>query len=224
MTPATAITDIVFDIGHVLLAFDPRFYYAEIPFFNGQPERLDYFLRQVCTRDWHEQHDLGRSYEETAQELAQRHPEFEAAIHAWGPNFGAMLQPIPGTIDILERLNASGRCRLTALTNFPETSFAAARAKYGFLDHFSDIVVSGTEKIKKPDAEIFRRLIQRCELAPHSALFIDDSPANCASAAKLGFRTHQFKTPTALYEELADLTLLQRPVPNFAPSPIPQPF
>ena len=223
-TSVQPITDIIFDIGNVLLAFDPRWYYQTLPMFAGHTDKLEAFLNEICTRDWHEQHDLGRSYEETAAELANQHPDYAEAIYAWGPNFDDMLRPIPGTIDILRHIREKSQIRLHALTNFPLTSFQRARKTYDFLGYFYTVVVSGEEGIKKPDPVIFHRMIERTGITPASTIFVDDNAANCAEAKRQGLILHRFETPEIFYGFLVEHQIVSLPVPAFVPSPQPKPF
>ena len=203
MTHPTAV---IFDIGHVLYDWDPRALYGQL-FDDG--DALDAFLRDVATREWHFQHDAGRPFAETSAELIARHPEHAAMIAAWGPRFSEQIPgPMPGSIEIVEELDAAG-VPLFAITNFSGEFFAPFRAREArVFDRFRDIVVSGDEKLVKPDAAIFHLALTRFGLAADDALFVDDNAANVAGAAAVGIRAHHFNGAARLRAELIALGLL----------------
>lgn len=198
------VVAVVFDLGGVLIDWNPRHLYRDV--FTGADE-MEHFLGAVCTLEWHAQHDLGRPMARTLPEQAARFPEYREHIMLWANQDAMVGGAIPETVEILRRL----RARLVpcfAVTNWPSESFARVRGRFEFLDWFDGIVVSGDERMAKPDPRIFRLLIDRYHLDPAATLFVDDSPVHCAAAAELGFRTHVFTSADELVADLEDLGLL----------------
>ncbi len=177
-------TSIIFDVGHVLYDWDPRFLYERL---IPEGEALDAFLRDVCTRDWHFQHDAGRLFAETSAKLIARHPQHAALIAAWGPRFNEMIPgPMPGMPELVAEIDAAG-VPLYAITNFSGEFFAAFRAQEAALfDRFRDIVVSGDERLMKPDPAIYRLALDRFGLSAGEAVFVDDRADNVAAAEAVG--------------------------------------
>ncbi|MCL6437144.1 MAG: HAD family phosphatase [Rubrobacteraceae bacterium] len=197
---------VVFDLGGVLVDWDPRYLYRKL--FSDE-EEMERFLSEVCSPRWNRQLDLGRPFEEAVAELRARHPRYAREIEAYHSRWGEMLGgPIAGSVELLGRLRGRG-VPLYALTNWSSETFAIARKRYGFLGWFEEIVVSGEEKVAKPDHEIYRRLVERCRLDPRSTLFVDDVEENVAAARSLGFYGVVFRDPEMLAEELARLGILE---------------
>jgi 2-haloacid dehalogenase len=207
--PKRSPVTVVFDLGGVLLDWDPRHLYRKL--FNGDEAAMESFLAEICTTDWHYNHDLGRSFDEGAKLLYGQHPEKTALIKAWGERFDEMVSgSIENTVDILAELRARGT-PIYALTNYPTEAFVIARKRFEFLDWFLGMVVSGEEKVAKPDSQIYAILIERYKIDPRRAVFIDDSEKNVAVAQALGFIGIQFTSPATLRLELQALGLLQVP-------------
>ena len=198
-------TSIVFDVGHVLYDWDPRFLYERL---IPEGEALDAFLRDVCTRDWHFQHDRGRPFAETSAELIARHPEHEALIAAWGPRFAEQIPgPMPGMPELVAELDAAG-VPLYALTNFSGEFFAPFRRQEAALfDRFRGIVVSGDERLVKPDPSIYRLLLDRYGLEAGRTVFVDDRAENVAGAESVGMTAIRFTGAEPLRAELVRLGL-----------------
>jgi 2-haloacid dehalogenase len=175
---------IVFDIGRVLYDWDPRFLYERL---IPRGEALESFLRDVVTVEWHFQHDAGRDFADTAAELTALHPHHAELIAAWGPRFAESIPgPITGMHELVARLDAGG-VPLFAITNFSHEFFPPFRAaEAGLFDRFRDIVVSGEEKLVKPDAAIYRLALDRFGLPATGTVFIDDNAANVAGADAVG--------------------------------------
>ncbi len=175
---------IIFDIGRVLYDWDPRFLYERL---IPAGEALESFLRDVVTVEWHFQHDAGRDFADTSAELTARHPHHADLIAAWGPRFAESIPgPIPGVHELVARLDDGG-VPLFAITNFSHEFFPPFRAAEAALfDRFRDIVVSGEEKLVKPDAAIYRLALDRFGLDAADTVFIDDNAANIAGAEALG--------------------------------------
>lgn len=199
------IKAVVFDIGGVLIEWDPRNLYRRL---FADAREMERFLSDVCTLEWHAAHDRGVGYEENAAPLIARHPQYADAIRAWGQGSAEMEGgEIAGTVELLRRLVAKG-VPVYALTNMEADTYPRRLEQYPFLRWFAGTVVSYQEGVVKPDPEIFRRLIDRFELRPERTLLIDDAQRNVEIAAGLGFQTIQFKTPPRLATELERLGLL----------------
>jgi 2-haloacid dehalogenase len=193
------IDAVIFDIGGVLLDWDPRHLYRKL--FDDE-QAMERFLAEVCTLEWHEANDLGVPFAVTCGELAARHPEYADLIWAWGRRSEEMIAgPIHGTVNILRELRKrSMRCY--ALTNMEAETYPRRLERYEFLRWFDGTVVSSTEGIVKPDPQIFRRLMDRFDLVPETTLLIDDSARNVAAAAALGMQTVRFASPEDLRRRL----------------------
>lgn len=207
MTPKRDIQTIVFDLGAVLIDWNPVYMYKKM---FAEPQEMDYFLKNICTKEWNEKQDAGRSLYVATQELVQKHPEYETYIRAFYGRWTEMLGgPIEGTVNILEEIYQSKKYKLLALTNWSGETFPFARCRFHFLNYFEDIFVSGILKTKKPDSAIFSILINRSGIAPNKSLFIDDSGANIEMAAEMGFHTIKFMNPELLRKGLKDLGILE---------------
>lgn len=192
---APPIEAAVFDIGGVLLDWDPRHLYRKL--FSDQVA-MERFLSEVCTLDWHAAHDRGRSARESCAELAARHPAQAELIMAWAQRSEEMVVgPIEGTVALLAELRAAG-LPCYALTNMEAETYPLRRERWEFLRWFDGAVVSAHERVIKPDPEIFRRLLDRFALRAESTALIDDSPRNIETALGLGFRAVRFESPAQL--------------------------
>ena len=199
-------TAVIFDVGRVLYRWDPRFLYERlIP--DGEP--LDAFLRDVVTIEWHFQHDAGRDFADTSAELIATHPHHRALIEAWAERFLESIPgPVPGMFALVDALHGAG-IPLYAITNFSHEFWPAFRAQEAAMfDRFRDIVVSGVEKLVKPDAAIYALALDRFGLEPARTVFIDDSEANVAGAAAAGLIALHFAGEPKLRRELTTLGLL----------------
>jgi 2-haloacid dehalogenase len=197
---------VVLDVGNVLFTWDPRFLYERL---IADDRALDAFLRDVVTHEWHFQHDAGRPFAETREELAARFPEHRDLIALWGPRFNESLGPaVPGMIELVEELDERG-VPLFAITNFSGEFWVPFRDREAALfDRFKGIVVSGDEKMVKPDPAIYRLALDRFGLRADEAIFVDDRADNIAGAQSVGMRGHIFTGVEALREELSALGLL----------------
>ena len=196
------MTSVVFDLGNVLIPWDPRFLYRKLLPDEAAVER---FLGDVCTAEWNLGLDAGRPWDEAIGELLERHPAHAPLIRAYDERWGEMIAPaIAESVMILEELAAAGT-PLYALTNWSEAKFNYARPRYPFLDRFRDIVVSGTVKLVKPDPAIYRLLLDRNGLSARECIFIDDSLKNVEAAAALGMNAIHFRSPAELRSLLAGL-------------------
>jgi 2-haloacid dehalogenase len=204
VTRDPGIPAVVFDVGGVLLDWDPRYVYREL--FDDEAE-MERFLTEICSREWHEGNDRGVPYAQSCAALAARHPEYAELIWTWGRRTEDMIGgPIEGTVAILEELQAAG-VRCYGLTNMEAETYPRRRARYAFLRSLAGTVVSSSEGVIKPDPEIFRRLLARFDLDANATVMIDDSPRNLQAAARLGMATVLFGSPEQLRAELVALGL-----------------
>ena len=200
---------VVFDLGGVLIDWDPRYLYR----------KLLADLATVCTPEWNAEQDRGRPFADGVAELVERHPAHAAAIAAYHERWPEMLGgDIPGAVELLAELRATG-VPLYALTNWSAETFVLARERFEFLDWFCGLLVSGEEGVIKPDPAIFELLLDRFGLDPGSTFYVDDSAANAAAAAALGLDAVRFTGPGRLRRDLAARRLLARPAPTARPSP-----
>ena len=196
---------VLFDVGRVIVRWDPRTLYSKI---FPDAARCDDFLAHVCTMDWHTEHDRGVTMTENARRLIVRFPQHADAIHAWDARWDEMFSGvIPETVDAIEAMHARG-VPLYALTNMPAEKADGCFAMSPVFGRFRDIVVSGVEGVAKPDAAIFRITCERAGLAAHEMLFVDDSAPNIEAAHRLGFDVHLFDDPAALRPALKSRGLL----------------
>jgi 2-haloacid dehalogenase len=196
----------IFDLGGVLIDWDPRHLYRKL--FGGDEAAMEEFLASVCTSAWNEMQDAGRSFAEATRALMPRHADKRELIEAWGTRFGEMIPgAIDGTVEVLAEVKARG-APVYAITNWSAETFPPQRARFEFLSWFDGIVVSGEERVVKPDPRIFRILFERYGVAPESAVFIDDVARNAAAASALGIRGIHFRSPAQLRSELVAVGLL----------------
>ena len=196
---------VVFDVGNVLYGWDIRALYARL---IDDPARLDWFCTQVVTPEWHFQHDAGRPFAETSAELIGRFPAEADLIRAFGPRFNETVTgEVPGMAGLLQRL-AARNVPMFGITNFSHEFWPAFRPQARLIDHLRDVVVSGAERLVKPDPAIYRAAIARFGLAPGSALFVDDREENVGAAAANGFVGHHFCGADGLAQALAEFGLL----------------
>ncbi|MBU6395373.1 MAG: HAD-IA family hydrolase [Sphingomonadales bacterium] len=197
---------VVWDIGHVLVQWSIRYLYEKL---IDDPAQLDWFLAHVVTVPWHFRHDAGEPLADLIAEKVAEYPEHRALIEAYAPRWlDTIPGPIEGTPALVEALAARGVSQFS-ITNFGADTFAMFRPTFPVLDHMGDIVVSGAERLMKPDPAIFQLAAQRFGHSPERMLFIDDNAANIASAAALGWQVHHFtRGAEALEADLRALGLL----------------
>lgn len=179
------ITTVIFDFGGVLLDWDRKYYYKNV--FKTEDE-MNFFLDNICTLQWNSQMDKGFSFDECILKLCKEHPEFEKEIKAYKDNWHNMLRgAIDDGVAILDKIYNSHKFRLLGLTNWSHETFPYAKKNYKFLEKFEGILVSGEEKMIKPDAEIFERMISKFNLNANECVFIDDNIHNIEASIKAGF-------------------------------------
>jgi 2-haloacid dehalogenase len=203
--PNAKIRSVLFDLGGVLVDWNPRHLYRQMFLDEGV---MEHFLATVCTQAWNEEQDAGRPFFEGVELLIARYPEHAAAIRAYDLRWGEMLKgAIEESVAILAELRASG-VPLFALTNWSAEKFPLARTRFAFLEWFDGIIVSGEERLKKPDRRIYQLAVERFGLAPAETLYVDDAEKNVRAADLLGFRTHHFVEPEELRNRLVGCGLL----------------
>jgi 2-haloacid dehalogenase len=197
--------NIVFDLGMVLIEWDPRHLYRKV--FDDE-DKMEWFLANVCHSAWNLEQDKGRSFDDGVIEATSRHPEFVKEIAMYRDSWMEMVPgAIEGSVTILEELHIKG-VPLYAITNWNGDTFRATRSRFGFLSLFKDIVVSGDEKILKPEPAIFELLVKRNGIKLRDSLFIDDSVKNVLGAKAVGMLGHHFVTPDGLRDDLVGLGVL----------------
>jgi 2-haloacid dehalogenase len=205
---------VVFDLGGVLIDWDPRYLYRKL---LADEAAVEEFLATVCTPEWNAEQDRGRPFAEGVAELVERHPAHAAAIAAYAERWEEMLGgDIPGTVELLAELRAAGT-PLFALTNWSAETFAIARERFEFLSWFDGVLVSGEERLIKPDPAFFRLLLERFGLAPEATFYVDDSEANVAAARALGLDAVRFTDPRQLRRDLGARRVLGRSAPSARP-------
>jgi 2-haloacid dehalogenase len=196
---------VVFDIGRVLYDWNLRYLFEKL---IADRQELDWFLANVITEQWHFQSDNGRPLDEMVPELKARFPEHAPLIDAYRARFPETLpHAIPGTHALVRRLAARG-VPLFGLTNFGAEFWAVCRPGWPIFELFADVVVSGEERVAKPDPAIFAIAEKRFGHPPDELFFADDNPANVAAARERGWRAHLFEGASALKAELVRLGLL----------------
>ncbi|AYL98068.1 HAD family hydrolase [Mucilaginibacter celer] len=200
------INTIIFDLGAVLIDWNPHYMYRTL--FTDEQEMKN-FLANVCTSDWNEEQDAGRPLHEGTELLVAQFPEHEANIRAFYGRWIEMLgDPFHGTIEIFRQLKASGKYKIYALTNWSAETFPMALERFDFLGWFDGIVVSGTEKMRKPTPAFYQILLDRYQVNAGEALFIDDNYRNILAAEKMGIKSIHFTSAEVLEEELQKLEIL----------------
>jgi HAD superfamily hydrolase (TIGR01549 family) len=198
------IDTVIFDVGNVLLDWDPRHLYRKL---FGDHERMEWFLANICNPAWNIEQDRGRSFADGVAELLARHPQWEREIRAfderWEETVGG---EIAGSIELLGRLK--GKAALYSITNFSREKFALSLQRYAFLREFEGVVVSAHEGLLKPDPAIYRLFLERYGREASRCLFIDDSQRNVDGAKAVGMHAVHFRGAAQLTTDLARFGLL----------------
>jgi 2-haloacid dehalogenase len=196
----------VFDLGGVLIDWNPRYLYRQL--FDGDERAMEHFLETVCTPDWNDQQDAGRTFADACASLKLDHPAHAELIDAWIERYEEMLGgAISGTVEILAELQARG-VPLYALTNWSTETYPAALKRFEFLKWFQGVLVSGDVKLLKPDTRIFELFLETYAIDPARAVYIDDRKPNVEAAIALGMHGIVFTDPSALRAELVKIRLL----------------
>lgn len=200
------IKNIIFDLGGVLIDWNPKNVFKEI-FPNDEQTTL--FLEHICKYSWNLKQDEGRLLSDATSILQSQHPEWHNEIAAYYGKWEQMLVgPITESVTILEELVNNPKFKVLALTNWSAETFPIAKSRYAFLDWFEGIVVSGDEKCIKPNRRIYDIILNRYQLKPSESLFIDDNLDNTKAAALLGIKTHHFTTSQNLRRFLEYISIL----------------
>lgn len=198
-----AIKNIIFDFGGVLMDWNPRYFFKD--YFNDD-EKMEFFLKNVAVDDWNAEQDRGRTLKEGTEILIEKYPDWEKEVRAYYDNWTTMLRSdIPKNVEVLRKL-ADTDYELFGLTNWSHETFPYALANYDFFELFKGkIVVSGEEKLIKPDPKIWELLLDRYNIKAEESVFIDDNAKNIEVAKTLGFITVHVTAETDLQVELEKL-------------------
>ena len=198
------INNVVFDIGGVLLDWNPRHLFRKV--FESE-EEMEWFLSNICTYEWNVQQDGGKLFSVATAELSEKYPEYSDKIAMYYGRWTEMLGgEIDGTLKIFRALKSAGM-PLYGLSNWSHEAFPVAYERYDFMKEFDGLVVSGYEKLLKPDHAIYKVLIDRYSINPSESVYIDDNKPNAEAARELGFHSIHFLSPDKLREELRVLGL-----------------
>jgi 2-haloacid dehalogenase len=201
------IEAVVFDVGGVLLDWDPRHLYRKL--FADEAE-MEWFLAEVCSPAWHVPHDWGVSTAASCAELVSSYPQFSELIWAWSTRSEEMIGGVDaGSVEILRAVRETG-LPCYALTNMEAETYPLRLERFPFLSWFDGTVVSGREGVAKPDLAIFTRLLDRFGLEPRTTLMIDDTNENLETARTLGIQTALFRSSRQLRAELETAGVLPR--------------
>ncbi|MDE1467253.1 HAD family hydrolase [Aurantiacibacter sp. D1-12] len=199
MSEAPKVTAVVFDVGRVLIQWDLRTLFGKL---ISDPEELEWFVTHVVSEQWHHQHDEGRPLADMVPERIAEFPDYADHIRAYATRFNETVPgPVVGTHDIVRRLHAAG-VPIFGLTNFGHEFWGMFRPTEPIFDLFTDIVVSGTEKVAKPDPEIYAIAEKRFGIPPERLIFIDDKAENIAAATVRGWQGHVFTSAEILEADL----------------------
>ncbi|MGR4864271.1 HAD family hydrolase [Caulobacter sp. LARHSG274] len=205
MTPVRPPRALLWDVGNVIVRWNPRTLYAKI---FREPADIDRFLSHVCTSDWHAATDRGVSFADNIAALSAEHPHHAEHIAAWWDRWPEMFSgAIAETESVIEDLAARGVPQF-ALTNMSSQTWPDVKAMSPVFRHFRAAVVSAEERVIKPQPRIYEIVLERTGLAPADLLFVDDSAANIAAAQAMGFHTHHFTDPAALRPAIEGAGLL----------------
>lgn len=200
-----AIKNIIFDFGAVLVDWNPRYVYT--PYF-GDADKAEWFIKNICTPEWNGTVDKGRSIDDANRELLEKYPEWEKEILMYFDRWVEMVgDETPGMTDLIRELKAKGY-RILGLSNWARVTFNQVKDGFEFEKLLDGYIISGDVKMLKPDAEIYEELIRRFQIEPSESLFIDDNPANTASAEAIGIRAIKFESQEKLRKELKVLELI----------------
>lgn len=200
------IDTIIFDLGGVLIDWNPEYVFLKA--FNGDRKKMAWFFKNICTSDWNENQDAGYPLKQATQDLIDTHPEHEHYIKMFYGQWETMLGgAINGTVAILNSLIKTKDYKVIALTNWSSETFPIAQKRFGFLNWFDGIVVSGDEKTRKPFKDIYNITINRYHIIPENAIFIDDNFRNIEAANALGINGIHFESPEKLIKQLRNFNI-----------------
>lgn len=199
-----SIKNIIFDLGGVLIDWNPEYVYLDV--FEGDRKKMKWFFDEICTMDWNENQDAGYALAQATEDRVKMFPEYEEWIRMYYGRWEEMLgESIVDTVTLLKQLVAHPNYRVVALTNWSAETFPVALKKFDFLHWFEGIIVCGTEKTRKPFAEIYQLTLDRFQLNPQESVFIDDNARNIDGAQALGIHGIHFLSPEQLKSDLVKL-------------------
>jgi 2-haloacid dehalogenase len=200
------INTVIFDLGAVLIDWNPKYVFSKV--FDDE-DKMNWFFETICTSEWNEKQDAGRSLHEATEELVALYPEYESEIRAYYDRWEEMLGgPIHETVEVLRLLKQSGKYKIYALTNWSAETFPVALQRYDFLQWFDGIVMSGEERTRKPFAGIYHTLLKRFNINAAEAIFIDDSLRNIKGAEEIGIEGIHFQSAKQLRSLLQNRGLI----------------
>lgn len=195
------INTIIFDLGGVLIDWNPEYVYLDV--FEGDRKKMKWFFDTICTSDWNENQDAGTPLQQATEERVALFPEHEELIRMFYGRWEEMLgDAIHETVEILRQLKSNDSLRIYALTNWSAETFPVAQRRFEFLQWFEGIVVSGTEKTRKPFRDIYETMLDRFNISAQKSIFIDDNLRNIEAAKELGINGIHFKNPEKLIHQL----------------------
>ena len=201
------VKNIIFDLGGVLIDWNPEYVYLDA--FKGNRKKMEKFFDEVCTFDWNENQDAGYPLANATEDRIALFPEQADLIRMYYGRWEEMLRgSISGTVSILKKIVSNNDYRVFALTNWSAETFPIALKRFDFLHWFEGIVVSGTEKTRKPFPEIYETTLERYDLKAYESIFIDDNERNVAAANQLGIQTIKFLNPHQLEKDLKTKEIL----------------
>ena len=196
------IDTIIYDLGGVLIDWNPLYVYEN--YFEKESDR-NFFFENVCTSEWNEEQDAGRSIAEANELLIAQYPDWEQAIRDFYGRWTEMIKgPIQESVDLLASIKATGNYKLYALTNWSAETFPYAIKHFQFLSWFQGILVSGEEKTRKPYKEFYLKLLEKYDIRMEKAVFIDDNLRNIEAARQIGIKSIHFTNATSLKRMLPD--------------------
>ncbi|PDH45261.1 MAG: HAD family hydrolase [Flavobacteriales bacterium MED-G15] len=200
------IKNVIFDLGGVLIDWNPAYVYLDV--FEGDHKKMQWFFDEICTMEWNENQDAGYPLDQATEERVKMFPQYEQWIRMYYGRWEEMLgEAIEETVNILERFFQHPDYKVIALTNWSAETFPIALERFDFLHKFEGIVVSGTEKTRKPFPEIYQLALDRYGLNAEETLFIDDNLRNVNAAEAMGINSVQFKNPKQLAAYISEIGL-----------------
>jgi 2-haloacid dehalogenase len=200
------VSTVIFDLGGVLIDWNPSYLYKKI---FAHEKDMRFFLDNICTKKWNENQDAGYPLAQATNDLIKEYPQYQDEINAYYTRWKEMFGDYNAhSVSILEKLHLQKKQRLLALTNWSAETFHPVKASYPFLNYFEGIVVSGDEKIKKPDYKIYQILLNRYNVNAKESVFIDDALENIEAADDLGFQTIHFVSASQMETELKNIEVL----------------
>ena len=189
----------LFDLGGVFFDWDPKFFFTKI---ISDKEEMDFFLTKVCNDEWNLAQDSGRSIEDGEKDIIRKFPQYENLIKLYYPNHRKMIKgTFQSSIDILIKLKQDNY-ECFVLSNWSSETFIDIPKEFKFMENFDGLLISGEDKLVKPDPKIYLLAIDRFNLDPQNTVFIDDKLVNIEAAKKLGFKTIHLTNPNTIEVEI----------------------